>query len=106
MPSLASVSAQMQGKPLVEICSVYGVSQLPLAGDDHEPAPQHASDHGGEHCALTALTALATAEQSPHAPAAVALRDAETLRAHAPSQAPDACAVWVARLKHGPPAST
>ena len=103
VPMLASASAQMQGKTLVEVCTVYGVSLVAQAGDTGEPAPDHPSDHGSEHCALTALTALAPVEPAVFAPAPVALRDAPTPRAHPSSQAPDACASWVARLKHGPP---
>ena len=36
--------------------------------------------------------------------AAAPARQAAAPRAHPSSQAPDACATWVARLKHGPPA--
>ena len=105
MPWLASASAQMQGKTLVEVCTVYGVSLVPLGGAGHEPAPGgHASDHGSEHCALTALTALATVEPPLSALAPLLLRDATAPIAYPSSQVPDACAAWVARLKHGPPA--
>lgn len=103
MPWLASASAQMQGKTLVEVCTVYGVSLVAQGGDSREPAPDHPSDHGSEHCALSALTALAPIEPAVFAPAPVLLRAAAPLRAHPSSQAPDACATWVARLKHGPP---
>jgi len=102
MPWLASASAQIQGKTLVEVCTVYGVSLLPQGGDGH--APDHPSDHGSEHCALSALTLLASAGPPVLAPAPMLARDASPRRAHASSQAPDACAAWVARLKHGPPA--
>ena len=104
IPWLASASAQMQGKTLVEVCTVYGVSLVAQGGGATEPAPEHPSDHGSEHCALTALTALAHAEPTALAPAPVLLRSALPPRAHPSSQAPDACATWVARLKHGPPA--
>ena len=104
MPWLASASAQMQGKTLVEVCTVYGVSLVVQAGGAIEPAPGHPSDHGSEHCALTALTVLAQLEPPALAPAMVPLRGASPPRAHRSSQAPDACATWVARLKHGPPA--
>ena len=104
MPWLASASAQMQGKTLMEVCTVYGVSLQPLAGaDGHEPAPDHPSDHGGEQCALTALTALAQLTPPAFAPAPALLRDAAPPRAHPSSQAPDASANWAARLEHGPP---
>jgi hypothetical protein len=103
MPFLASASAQMQGKALVAVCTVYGVSLVPLAGDNHEPAPEEARDHGGEHCALTALTALATADSPDRASAPVAKPGVAPLDAHPIAPARDASATWVARLKHGPP---
>jgi hypothetical protein len=103
MPFLASASAQLQGKTLVEVCTVYGVSLVPLGGDSHEPAPDDGLAHGSEHCALTALTALATPEAPAFEVAAAPARETDAPRAHPSSQAPDACATWVARLKHGPP---
>ena len=103
MPWLASASAEMQGKTLVEVCSVYGVSLVSPSGDVGEPKPAHPSDHGSEHCALTALTAFAGTEPPPLVPAVTALHGTPPPRAHPSSQAPDACATWVARLKHGPP---
>lgn len=103
MPWLASASAQMQGKTLVEVCTVYGVALVPQGGNGHAPAPDHASDRGGDHCALTALAALASvdppapsAAPSPGPTAQLPLR----VRAAPPR---DASAAWVARLKHGPP---
>ena len=104
MPLLASASAQMQGKTLVEVCTVYGVAMVPLDGDSHDTAPDHGSAHGNEHCALTALTALAAPEPPVLDAAAVPRHAGVTPRAHPSPQAPDACATWVARLKHGPPA--
>lgn len=107
MPWLASASAQMQGKTLVEVCSVYGVSLVPLTGqaDDatHLPAQDHGLHHGSEHCALSAFAALAGAAPGVHAPVPVPIGAASPPHAHPSSQAPDACATWVARLKHGPP---
>jgi hypothetical protein len=103
MPWLASASAQMQGKTLVEVCTVYGVSLVPVGDAGREPAPDHPSAHGSEHCALSALTALAQVDPPALATAPVLPRDASPPRAHLSSQAPDACATWVARLKHGPP---
>ena len=104
MPLLATASAQVQGKTLVEVCTVYGVAMVPLAGDNQEPAPDHTAAHGSEHCALTALTALAAPDAASMDLVAVPIRDGAPPRAHPSSQAPDACATWVARLKHGPPA--
>lgn len=103
MPLLASASAQMQGKTLVEVCTVYGVSLVPLGSEGHEPAPDHGLAHGSDHCALTALTALATPEATTLDAAAAPLREVAVLRTHPGPLAPDACAAWVARLKHGPP---
>jgi hypothetical protein len=103
MPLLASASAQLQGKTLVEVCTVYGVSLVPLDAQGQEPAPDHAPAHGNEHCTLTALTALAAPESPMFAADPVPLRETSGPRAHPSSQAPDACATWVARLKHGPP---
>jgi hypothetical protein len=72
------------------------------------PAHEH-GEHGGhaihehDHCALCALASIAppAAVDAPSAP------DAPSRQADAalPRLAvlPDACALWVARLKHGPP---
>ncbi len=103
MPWLASASAQMQGKTLIEVCTVYGVSLVSVGDAGRDSTPDHPSDHGSAHCALSALTALAHVEPPALAPAPRLPRDAAPPRAHASSQAPDACATWVARLKHGPP---
>ena len=101
MPWLASASAQLQGKALVEVCTVYGVSLLPPGGDGQ--APEHPADHSSEHCALSALTASAELEPPALAPVIVPARAALSSRTHAPSPVPDASAAWVARLQHGPP---
>lgn len=103
MPWLASASAGLQGKPLVEVCTVYGVALLPLAGGGEQPAPDHGTAHDIEHCALTALAALAATAAPLSGALPVPGRGAVPPRAHPSSQAPDACATWVARRKHGPP---
>ena len=103
VPMLASASAQAQGKTLVEVCTVYGVATVALDEQGPQPAPEHAAAHSGDHCTLNALLAFAV----PEAPAAAVLaaQPAALLPPSHPSpQAPDACATWVARLKHGPPA--
>jgi hypothetical protein len=102
VPMLASASAQMQGKTLVEVCTVYGVATVAL--DDKGSTPAHdASAHNGDHCALNAAMALAAPAVA--APLVfIALPAATAPLSHPSSQAPDACATWVARLKHGPPA--
>jgi hypothetical protein len=104
VPLLASASAELQGKALAEVCTVYGVATVALDGQDAPPMPEHGGGaHGGEHCTLSALLALSAPE--PQAPALpVPQRAASRPVSHPDSQAPDACATWVARLKHGPPA--
>jgi len=102
VPMLASVSAQAQGKTLVEVCTVYGVATVALDDQTPQPAPEHAQAHSGEHCTLTALMVFAAPEAQPlDVPPAQA--GASPPLAQPSSQAPDACATWVARLKHGPP---
>jgi hypothetical protein len=103
MPFLASASAHMQGKALVEVCTVYGVTLVAQTSDDHEPPIDHAGTHRGEHCALTALAALATAETPAMAPQPPASGGVALLVPHPSSPTHDAAASWVARLKHGPP---
>ena len=100
MPWLASASAQLQGKTLVEVCTVYGVSLVPVDGEHHD-AP--AGDHANDHCALTALSSFAGFDSAPAAMIMNARAVSLAPRAHPSPQAPDACASWVARLKHGPP---
>ena len=105
MPMLATASAQAQGKTVVEICTVYGVSLVALDGQDPAPAPAgHAADHA-DHCALTALTAFAAADPALLA----AFFDFSAPPAVAPPadlspREPDPSARWVARLHHAPPA--
>jgi hypothetical protein len=100
VPLLASASAEAQGKALVEVCTVYGVKTIALDG---EPAPDHQATHAGDHCALSAVLALAAPQPAalpalaPGAPQAVPSPQAV-------DTAPDASARWRARLKQGPPA--
>lgn len=103
MPWLASASAQMQGKTLVEVCTVYGVSLVPQGDNGHAPAPDHASDRGGDHCALTALAALASADPPDLTAAPAPALAAVPMPRRATSPPRDASAAWVARLQHGPP---
>ena len=104
MPMLASASAHAQGKAVVEVCTVYGVSLVALDGQDPAPASDHLAEHGAQHCALGALTALT----EPPTGAAIAVPAPLPAEPAPPVQArplaPDASAAWVARLKHGPPA--
>lgn len=102
VPLLATVSAQAQGKTLVEVCTVYGVSTVALSGHDSAPASDHAPAHASDHCALSGLVALAA---PPALPATFdpGYRPIASERCAASASAGDACALWVARLKHGPP---
>ena len=104
MPMLASASAHAQGKAVVEVCTVYGVSLVALDGQDPAPAPEHSAEHGDQHCALNALTALVEPPLGVpiELPAPLFVEPAQ--RVQAPPPTPDASAAWVARLKHGPPA--
>ena len=100
MPMLASGSAHLQGKALVEVCTVYGVATMVADADGpgHEPAPGHAADH----CALSGLTALAGVTlPTSILPAQHASAWRQPLAEPAP--AADRCADWMARLKHAPP---
>ena len=106
MPMLASASAHAQGKAVVEVCTVYGVSLVALDGQDQTPAPatDHLAAHGDQHCALSALTALVEPDVGTQL-ALPALLPIEPLpRVQAPPLVADASAAWIARLKHGPPA--
>jgi hypothetical protein len=106
MPWLASASAEMQGKTLVEVCTVYGVSLVPLGEHGHHPDSGHPADHhDNDHCALTALTALASDEPRLPTLAPAMLRETGPPAPSRSTLPPDACARWVARLKHGPPAT-
>lgn len=104
VPLLASTSAQWQGKALVEVCTGYGVATValdPAGPGSHAPASAAAEVHG-DHCTLSSLLGLA----APPAPAALPAAPPVTLEAGAAPHAPpacDACARWVAGLKHGPP---
>ena len=93
----------MQGKALAEVCTVYGVVLVSQPDDRDEPPADRSGAHGGDQCALTALTALATAEPSLSTPLSPATGSALDLAAYQPLLAHDAAASWIARLKHGPP---
>jgi hypothetical protein len=120
VPMLASAAAGLQGRSVAQVCTVYGVA-LPVSQDahaghhapaqhhaDHDPDHEHDShalaSHSGDHCALTALAALAMPDTSAGAlpPPCRVLVAGVPIR-HEPAP-PDDCARWAARLKHGPPA--
>jgi hypothetical protein len=116
VPMLAAGAAGLRGVPVAQVCAVYGVT-LPAdsAGHHHHHAhgdAQHPGQddhgshsdaaHGSDHCALTALAALAVPDApslavaaEPTAPSHLAA--ARSIRVH------DASALWAARLRHGPP---
>ena len=115
MPMLASASAHAQGRALVEICTVYGVASVGLrAPDDHGSGnatnatnddDSDTATHRPQHCALSALLAGSAPE-----PQALVWRITPRLtncaaghNASAPPPPVDACAAWVAQLRHGPP---
>ena len=104
MPWLASASAEMQGKTLVEVCSVYGVALMPVGDEGGKPASDHTPAHGGEHCALTALAVLGTSGAPKLLHVVLAPRSEPLPRVQPGSPVQDACAAWVARLERGPPA--
>lgn len=107
VPMLATASAQVQGKTLVEVCTVYGVATVALdeqaPSPSSTPAPDHGATHAGDHCALSGVLALAA--PGVDVQAVPALPSATTVPRVSPPMSPahDACATWVARLKHGPP---
>ena len=120
VPMLASAAAALQGVSVAEVCTVYGVAiPDPHAahgahagehahhhhGQGHDHSGHALAAHAGDHCALTALAALA-APDAPvtdvPAPAPAVLHVAQAV---CQRSAPDDCALWAARLKHGPPLS-
>jgi hypothetical protein len=105
VPMLASASAQLQGKTLVEVCTVYGVATVALddRGESTPVPADPAGAHGSEHCALSGLLAFAAPEPAVLGVALAAARSFTVLpQTGLPVR--DACAAWMARLKHGPPA--
>ena len=108
VPMLASAAAGVQGKTLVEVCTVYGVAMLPLNGDRGPgPADAPVAAHTGDDCALGAMLALAgpaparTVTAADHQPAEPA---ATSRTASAPPR--DAVAAWASRRQHAPPRFT
>jgi hypothetical protein len=126
VPLLAAVAAQMQGKEVADICSIYGVrlpgahahaqggAHVHTAGmampaiHDGDPSPGSApgdhSSHAQDHCALTGLAACAVF--------ALALWDfvdwdgrvpTWAVRADGVDPAPDPSARWLTLRLHAPP---
>jgi hypothetical protein len=113
----AAGAAHMRGVPVAEVCTVYGVAlpaalQTEQSHHDHHHHGEHsghedhskhaAAAHAGDHCALTALAALAVPDTTTPvvAPPYIA---ATFLRHDLSVTPPDAVATWAARRKHGPP---
>jgi len=120
VPMFAAGAAQMRGVPVAEVCTVYGVALPGPSGSGrsehaghahhhaehsgHEDHSKHsAAAHSGDHCALTALAALAVPDT-----AMPAVTPAHAVVFQLPSATctgfRDGCAAWAARLEHGPPA--
>ena len=117
VPLLAAAAAQLQGVSVARVCSLYGVAIMQMVRAEHAGHAHHhtstdagqdgesrsAADHGRDHCALTAVVAIAV---GPSAAPPVASSDVAISLSRLGGTLPvaDACALWVARLGHGPPA--
>lgn len=101
VPMLAATAAQVQGKALAEVCTVYGVATV--AADAADPAGHEGgTTHATEHCGLAGWVAMAApALPTAAVPACLTTVGARPV-AHHP-QRHDACAAWAARLAHAPP---
>jgi len=116
VPLFAAGAAHLQGLPVGSICGIYGVTLPSAKGDPHAGHHGHHAHQGQaspsgdapahtdrDHCALTGLAAMAVpgiavlALASAHV-ATQALNRIECARSV------DACAAWVARMEHPPPA--
>ena len=109
LPLLAAASAGAQQRPLVEVCSVYGVATAAAAQAGGNGVPGHGeapAAHHGDACPLLALAAFGGAPDTAPAalPPPAASGDAPAAGAAA-AHPPDAAARWATRLKHGPPAA-
>ena len=124
MPMLASASAHAQRRALVEVCTAYGVTRVTTAASDAAEVfgasatslatSGHGSDdnddsdaaaHRMQHCALTALLAW-TAPVAPALAWRITPRLAHRATPHdalVQTLTTDACAAWIAQLRHGPP---
>jgi Protein of unknown function (DUF2946) len=102
MPLLAASSAQIQGKALVEVCTVYGVATVALDGADAPPIHDGTPGHAADNCVLNALTALGGAMPAALAAPVIRAEPASTVVADAIARL-DPCAAWMARLGHAPP---
>ena len=118
VPLLATAAAHLQGVAVAQICDVYGVRTV-LPADPHDHASHQADAHAGHdhsgtagshggaadastHCVLVALGAMA-AWQATAMPVHHAVEPAHAVPEPAQARRHDATALWVARMKHGPP---
>lgn len=102
VPLLASASAEVQGKALIEVCTVYGVKTIAL---DNDSAPEHQAAHSGDHCALSAVVALGAPASSADATVPTATASGLfTLLPPATASPVDASARWLSQRHHAPPA--
>lgn len=107
VPMLASLAADLQGKTLFEVCTVYGVRTVAVdSGGKGDSAPADgASAHGGDVCVLSGLLGL----PAPLSGALIALAMAAAaavliVAARLALLRIDAAARWLAGCIHGPPA--
>ncbi len=99
---LATGSAHVQGKALVEVCTVYGVATVALNATDPQPAHDGAPSPAADHCVLTALAALAGTElEAAVSPTSRTQALPRCLASLATTV--DSRASWLARLSHAPP---
>jgi hypothetical protein len=104
VPLLASLSARLQGKQLVEVCTVYGVATVALDGSSNPaPASEHPTSHGTDRCALTTLLAHAFTEPPVALAGPVEVPACCTWQPVLAAPVPHATARWLALLHHGPP---
>ncbi|MGE5115117.1 MAG: hypothetical protein ACM3N6_01370 [Betaproteobacteria bacterium] len=117
VPLLAATAALLQRVPVAQVCTLYGVATAqPQHGAHHHPHGHHhvqqgegerggshsAADHGQDHCALTAVVAMAV-DQAGAPPPVPRGPIVATPHLGGNCAVPDDCALWVARLEHGPP---
>lgn len=111
VPLLAASASQIRGVPVAEVCTVYGVAPAGGSSENRRADPWSHDDRGShsaaahsvDHCALTALAALAPANEptTDVRPARTGV-SAEFAPAASVTRR-DACAAWAAQLEHGPP---
>lgn len=130
VPLLAAASAQMQGKPVAEVCAVYGVAlpsmqahvhdasahamhhmagmEMAATGGGGPPFDHHPADHAAhaqDHCALTGLAACAVFLATTLWAVAEWTDDdrAPVAVDDAPEPLRDASARWLTLRLHAPP---